>query len=107
MGTLHEFPRLGASPKADDRGSDIAFGLVLVVLWVCSVARVYAAASTHEVFGAEASLAFACLLAIPLVALRSWRRSRAPRAVAGGSPDQERSLRNRHLTVVAASRRRG
>jgi hypothetical protein len=107
MGTLHEFPHLGADPKLDDGGSDVAFRFVLLVLWVCSAVRVGAAASGHEVFGAEASLAFVCMTAIPWLAVRSWlRRRRLPEGPHRPAV-RRRSSPSRHLRVVAGSRSRG
>jgi hypothetical protein len=45
---------------------------MLFVLWGFSVARVIAAAEMREVFGAEASLAFICMLGLPLAAVGAW-----------------------------------
>jgi hypothetical protein len=83
MGTLHELRETNASHDADERGAAVAFGFILFVLWVFSVARVVVAAEAREVFGAEASLAFLCMLALPIAAVRAWvKRSRpAPRTL--------------------------
>jgi hypothetical protein len=96
MGTLHELPDPG-DPSLDDGGSDVAFGFMLFVLWGFSIARVVAAAEAREVFGAEASLAFICMIALPVWALQSLvnRPRRRPR------PYPERQS-----AVVVAFRRR-
>lgn len=97
MGTLHDLPDVAQSSRLDSEGSEIAFGFMLFVLWAFSVARVVVAAETREVFGAEASLAFVCMLALPLAAARAWfRRTRRQRPRA----------RNRESAVVLAFRRR-
>ena len=81
MGTLH--PLIPPERKGNAPGAplevEVALGVLLGLLWVASVARVAAAASHHEVFGAEASLAFVCLIAIPCAALRAWWQRRVPR----------------------------
>jgi hypothetical protein len=94
MGTLHELPDFARPDEADP--SDWAFGAVLFVVWVCSVARVSAAVATREVFGVEASLAFVCTLALPWCALRAWLRHRARR----------QALQNRQRAALVAFRRR-
>jgi len=93
MGTLHEFPGL---TQPETGGSDVPFVVILFVLWIFSVARVSAAVSAHEVFGAEASLAFICMLALPWWAFRSWFKNRARRL----------ELQNRQPAAVVAFRRR-
>jgi hypothetical protein len=97
MGTLHELPEASDSDAAEERGASLAFGFVLFVLWAFSVARVVAAAETHEVFGAEASLAFLCMLALPLGAFRTWITR--PRRI-------ERPSTNRRSASVVSFRRR-
>ena len=97
MGTLHELPDGDQSSMLESDGADGAFGFMLFVLWAFSVARVVVAAEAHEVFGAEASLAFVCMLALPFAAARAWfrrTRRRRPRA------------RSRESAVVLAFRRR-
>jgi hypothetical protein len=44
---------------------------IAVALWVASVIRVALAVFHQEAFGAESTLALACLLVLPLLALRS------------------------------------
>lgn len=78
MGTLHELLEL-SPPQRDTGGADAGFGVISWVLWLFAVARVSAAIAAHEIFGAEASLAVACMLALPWWALRSWLRRRAGR----------------------------
>jgi hypothetical protein len=71
--------------------------LALSALWVVSVVRVAGAAVHHEVFGAEATLAFLSMFAIPWLAVRA----RLPRPRADARP---------HLRLVGgsdAARRRG
>jgi hypothetical protein len=94
MGTLHEFPE---PPEPETSGADVSFLAILCVLWIFSVARVSAAVLAHEVFGAEASLAFVCMLALPFGAARSWFRRRVERAAPPG----------RQTGAVIAFRRRG
>lgn len=74
MGTLHELPEGDPSSTFDSPGSDVAFGCMLFVLWAFSVARVVVAAEAREVFGVEASLAFVCMVALPVGAVRAWLR---------------------------------
>lgn len=53
-------------------GSELeaATDAMVVVLWLASVARVWAALAAREVFGAEASVALGCAVALPWRALR-------------------------------------
>lgn len=44
---------------------------VAVALWAASVIRVALAMFHHEAFGAESTLALACIVVLPLLALRS------------------------------------
>jgi hypothetical protein len=106
MGTLHEFPNLGADSQGDDRAAEIAFGFMMLLLWACSAVRVVLAAEGNEVFGAEASLALVCTLAIPWVALRT-RPGRRVAVHVSPRPAEGRSSPKRHLRIVAGSRRRG
>ncbi len=94
MGTLHELPELS---QRETGGSDVAFAFILFLLWAFSVVRVSAAISAREVFGAEASLAFVCMLGLPWWAVRTVLRRRARRA-----PSRQR----RPGEVVAFRRRR-
>jgi hypothetical protein len=82
----------------DDRGADVAFGFVLFVLWAFSFARVIVALSDREVFGAEASLAFVCSVALPACVFGGWARGRARR--------RPSSLPDRQAAVVVAFRTR-
>ena len=86
MGTLHEFPEAGHDGDADERGATFAFGFILFVLWVFSVARVVIAAEMREVFGVEASLAFICMVALPFGAVRAWLQRPRRRARASQQP---------------------
>jgi len=98
MGTLHELPQASESDDADERGATIAFGCILSLLWGFSVARVIAAAEAREVFGAEASLAFICMLALPFGAVRAWLKRPRPAPPA--------SSRRHSASVVSFRRRR-
>ncbi|HEX4445285.1 MAG TPA: hypothetical protein VH044_01055 [Polyangiaceae bacterium] len=49
---------------------------MLLVFWIASVVRVVGAAMHHEVFGAEASLAFMSVVAVPWVLGRAVLRRR-------------------------------
>ena len=97
MGTLHELHGANDSDAAEDRGATLAFGVILGVLWGFSVARVVAATETHEVFGIEASLAFLCMLGLPIGALRAWLKRPRPAA---------RSASKRESAIVVPFRRR-
>jgi hypothetical protein len=74
MGTLHELPDADQSLTLDSEGPDVAFGFMLFVFWAFSVARVVVAAEAHEVFGAEASIAFIFMLALPIWGVHTWLR---------------------------------
>jgi hypothetical protein len=67
-------PRLETSSEL----SDWDLWVVGLLLWGASLARVAQASAEHEVFGAEASLAFLCAFLLPALALRRWlyRRSK-------------------------------
>ncbi|HTQ07186.1 MAG TPA: hypothetical protein VMI54_25190 [Polyangiaceae bacterium] len=95
MGTLHEFPELSTG-RGDAGDSDLGFAVIPFLLWVLAVARVAAAVSAREVFGAEASLAFVCMVGLPYWALRSWLRKRA----------KQLPLQKRQPGAVVALRRR-
>lgn len=58
----------------------------LLVLWVGSAARVALALAHREVFQTEATLAFLCVMLIPLGALRWWWESRTLRQEAPTEP---------------------
>ena len=61
-------PRAARPPS---RWRDVDVLLALSALWVVSVIRVAGAAAHHEVFGAEATLAFLSMFAIPWMAVRA------------------------------------
>jgi hypothetical protein len=63
--------------KCGWRDADVL--IALGALWLVSVIRVAGAATRHEVFGAEATLAFLSMLAIPWLVVRA-RLSRGPGA---------------------------
>jgi hypothetical protein len=89
---------LQASPaRSTRRWRDADMVLALSALWLVSVVRVVGAASHREVFGAEATLAFLSMFAIPWMVVRA----RLPRPQADARP---------HLRLVGgsdAARRRG
>jgi hypothetical protein len=60
--------------------SDGDVAAMMLVFWIASVARVAGAFARHEVFGAEASLAFMSVLVVPWVFGRALLRSRRRRA---------------------------
>jgi hypothetical protein len=62
------------------RDADIL--LALATLWMVSVVRVAGAAQRHEVFGAEATLAFISMFAIPWLIVKA-RLARGPAAASG------------------------
>ena len=81
MGSLHRLklpPRLAA--PVSEREVDLGLGALLGLLWLASAYRVVVAAAEHEVFRAEASLAFVCLFAIPWLAVRACRTRKERRA---------------------------
>src|SRR4051794_20399838 len=79
MGTLHRLPRR-APDRRSELGADeleVAFVTLGALFWIASVTRVLAAVARREVFGAEASLAFMCMFAVPWFSVRSWLGRRA------------------------------
>jgi hypothetical protein len=75
MGSLIPFPEppRRAEVEADDTELDAAvFWAPLMVVWVAGVARVALALAHRDAFGAEATLAFAYLLALPLAWAQRW-----------------------------------
>lgn len=68
--------RIGrAAPRRARRPWRDADALIaLAVLWVASAVRVVGAFERHEVFGAEASLAFVCLVIAPFLVFRDRPR---------------------------------
>jgi hypothetical protein len=84
--------------RSTRRWRDADLLLALSVLWIVSVVRVVGAATHREVFGAEATLAFLSMFAIPWIVVRA-RLPRPPHAAA-----------RPHLRLVGGSdvaRRRG
>lgn len=77
MGTLVQFPlvrRRREVVRLETEPDRVAFWVPLLVLWLASGARVGLAFAHHEVFESEATLAFACLVALPLAGARRWLR---------------------------------
>jgi hypothetical protein len=75
--------------------------LVLIVLWAASVVRTVGAAAHHEVYGVEATLAFACVFLVPWLFLRM--RSRARSRAQAGVPSEPAARPT--LRVIAGGRR--
>jgi len=50
---------------------------VVALLWVSSIARVVLGFATHEVFGAEGTLALACVVLVPWFLWSEARSSRS------------------------------
>jgi hypothetical protein len=81
-------------PELSSELSDWDLWLVGLLLWGASLARVAQASAEHEVFGAEATLAFLCTFLLPALTARRWlyRRSKAKqtrqrrRSVSSGPP---------------------
>jgi hypothetical protein len=73
--------------------------VALLVLWIVSAIRVAGAAARHEVFGAEATLAFLSLILVPCIVFRAHVRptgasadaSRSSGAPAGGASTAPRT----------------
>jgi hypothetical protein len=66
----------GVQPRAG-RWRDFDLVVALGALWAVSIVRVAGAAHRHEVFGAEATLAFICMFAIPWLMVKA-RVARGP-----------------------------
>ncbi|HEY4012935.1 MAG TPA: hypothetical protein VGM06_06340 [Polyangiaceae bacterium] len=68
-------------PTRKPRGSwhDGDAVIALAVLWVASAVRVAGAFERREVFGAEATLAFICLVLAPFLVFRGKRGGGGPR----------------------------
>ena len=75
MGSLIQFP---AQPRRSESGSrdssleTVVFWPPLGAVWLAGLARVALAVAHREVFGAEATLAFVYLVALPLSAAWHW-----------------------------------
>jgi hypothetical protein len=78
MDKLIQFPHT-ATPSASDTEPSCPLPErrellpVAIVLWVASVARVAMTVLHYDLFGAEATLALACVFLIPALALRAAR----------------------------------
>jgi hypothetical protein len=72
-------PQAGASPPLPSRWRDVDVLVALSALWIVSVVRVVGAGAHHEVFGAEATLAFLSMFAIPWIVVRGRLTDRAHR----------------------------
>jgi hypothetical protein len=91
-------PPAQASPASWWMDGDVA--AILVVFWIASVVRVVGAAMHHEVFGAEASLAFMSVLAVPWALGRAVLRRRRRADVATQSPPREGGAKRPVLRLV-------
>jgi hypothetical protein len=60
-----------AATRRGSRWRDADVLLAMCVIWIVSVVRVAGAATHREVFGAEATLAFLSMFAIPWLVVRS------------------------------------
>jgi hypothetical protein len=87
----------GAPRSSSRRGlrwNDADVLVALFVLWIASAVRVGGAFARHEVFGAEATLAFMSLVLVPCLFFRARLRSPAPSRVAPpGEPGVRPPLR--------------
>ena len=87
------------------RSDDVDVLVALVVLWIASLVRVGGAFARHEVFGAEATLAFMSLVLVPCLFLRARVRPGTP-AVPSGARPQLRLVGARPNPSPRASARR-
>ncbi len=95
-GDPHSSPR----PRPGRRWSDADLLIALFVLWIASAVRVGGAFARHEVFGAEATLAFMSLVLVPWLFVRARLRSPAP---SRGAPPEVPGVRP-PLRLVGPSR---
>jgi hypothetical protein len=83
-----------SSARRGLRWGDADVLVALFVLWIASAVRVGGAFARHEVFGAEATLAFMSLVLVPCLFFRARLRSPAPsRSVPPGAPGVRPALR--------------
>ena len=77
MSTLIQLPaQRPEQPPSRFRESAAELWPILALLWVASAARVALGLAAHEAFGAEATLALACVVLVPWFLWSEVRSSR-------------------------------